>query len=60
MDSPISVALLEQAAPPDTVTYTVDGRLFVVKPVFKETSDESIGSILLRLMQSEFDKDNVV
>jgi hypothetical protein len=59
-ETAIRAAPPDQPALPDTVTYTFDGRIFVVKPVFKETSGDSVGSILLRLMQSELDKDNVV
>ena len=33
--------------------YEVDGKTFIVKPVFKEDSGESITSILIKLMQLE-------
>ena len=34
-------------------TYTVEGRKFVVTPVFHEDGRETFGSILMRLMQAE-------
>jgi hypothetical protein len=36
-----------------TTTYTIGGKTFVVEPVFKEDSKDTIGSILMRLMQSD-------
>ncbi len=47
--------------PPDAVpnpmnkksTYMVDGRRFVVTPVFLEDGGESFGSVLMRLMKAE-------
>ena len=39
-----------------TTTYHIDGRSFVVKPVFKEDSANTFGSILLRLMQADFER----
>ena len=34
-------------------TYHVDGRKFIVTPVFPEEGRESFGTILMRLMKSE-------
>ncbi|MDL2218640.1 transposon-encoded TnpW family protein [Christensenellaceae bacterium OttesenSCG-928-M15] len=37
----------------DTRTYTVQGKTFVVEPVFKEGAKETVGTVLLRLIQSD-------
>lgn len=37
----------------ETTTYRIEGRSFVVKPVFKEDSTNTLGAILLRLMQAD-------
>ena len=37
----------------ETTTYRVEGRSFVVKPVFKEGNANTFGAILLRLMQAD-------
>ena len=37
----------------ETTTYRIEGRSFVVKPVFKEDSANTLGAILLRLMQAD-------
>lgn len=34
-------------------TYTVDGRRFIVTPVFHESGRESFGSVLMRLMKAD-------
>ena len=34
------------------ITYQVNGTSFVVQPIFKEKSSETLGSVLLRLMTS--------
>ncbi len=39
-------------------TYHIEGRSFVVQPVFKRENANPIGIILLRLMQAEFEKNN--
>ncbi len=36
-----------------TTTYRVNGRSFVVEPVFKKEQTTTIGDILLRLMQAD-------
>ena len=33
-----------------TTTYTIDGNYFVVEPIFKTQSSETLGTILLRLL----------
>ena len=33
--------------------YEIDGKIFVVKPVYKENSNESVTSILVKLLNSE-------
>ena len=40
----------------ETTTYHIEGRSFVVEPVFKEESPDTLGSVLLRLMKSESEK----
>jgi hypothetical protein len=42
----------QQAAP---VTYDLDGRTFIVKPVFKEKPGQTLSDTLLRLMRSDFE-----
>ena len=39
-----------------TTTYTIKGKTFIVEPVFKEDSKDTVGSILMRLMQSDREK----
>ena len=34
-------------------TYMIDGKKFIVTPVFREDGRETLGSILMRLMKSE-------
>ena len=34
-------------------TYKIDGRNFIVTPIFHEDKRESFGSILMRLMKAE-------
>lgn len=46
-----SIGVQEKMKKPST--YTVDGRKFIVTPVFYEDGRESLGSILMRLMKSE-------
>ena len=42
----------------ETTTYHIEGRSFVVQPVFKTENANAIGDILLRLMQAECEKAN--
>ncbi|MFV0361918.1 MAG: hypothetical protein ACK5LL_02380 [Suipraeoptans sp.] len=37
----------------NTRTYTVQGKTFIVEPVFKEGAKETVGTVLLRLIQSD-------
>jgi len=37
----------------NTTNYDFDGKVFTVESVFKETSEETFGSILLRLIRNE-------
>ena len=37
-------------------TYRIGNRTFIVKPVFKEESFQTLGEVLLRLMKSESEK----
>lgn len=40
----------------EKTTYRIGDRSFVVEPVFKKDSQETLGSVLLRLMKSEREK----
>lgn len=35
------------------VTYQINKTVFVVQPVFKESGEETLGMVLLKLMRSE-------
>ena len=37
-------------------TYHIDGRSFIVQPVFKQENANSLGEVLLRLMQADYEK----
>ena len=39
-----------------TTSYHINGRSFVVQPVFKQENAKSLGTILLRLMQADCEK----
>ena len=39
-------------------TYRIGNRSFIVEPVFKEESSQTLGEVLLRLMKSESEKLN--
>jgi hypothetical protein len=39
----------------DTRTYTIQGKTFIVEPVFKDGAKETVGTVLLRLIQSDVD-----
>jgi hypothetical protein len=45
---PCNVALSEEVR-----KYEIDGRTFIVKPVYKENSNESVISILVKLLNSD-------
>lgn len=34
-------------------TYQIDGRQFIITPVFREESNETLGTVLLRLMEND-------
>lgn len=36
--------------------YQVDGKVFMVEPVFQESGNETIGTILIKLMQADTGK----
>ena len=40
----------------EQMTYRFGNRAFVVEPVFKEESTDTLGSVLLRLMKAEHEK----
>ena len=37
----------------DSSTYQVDGKVFIVTPVFRDEASETLGDILLKLMKTE-------
>ena len=37
----------------DSSTYQVDGKVFIVTPLFRDEASETLGDILLKLMKSE-------
>ena len=37
-------------------TYHIDGRSFIVQPVFKDDNANSLGEVLLRIIQSDCEK----
>lgn len=39
-----------------TTTYHINGRSFVVQPVFKQENANPLGAVLLRLMQADCEK----
>ena len=44
---------LSQNLSEETVTYHLKGRTFIVQPVFKKENANTLGAILLRLMQAD-------
>ena len=40
----------------EQMTYRFGNRAFIVEPVFKEESPDTLGSVLLRLMKAEHEK----
>lgn len=40
-------------SPFETSKYQVDGKVFMVEPVFQESGSETIGTILVKLMQAD-------
>ena len=46
-----------KSSPLDKQTpYHIDGRSFIVQPVFKDDNANSLGEVLLRIMQSDCEK----
>ena len=46
----------EKTKNPEMLTYRIGNRSFIVEPVFKEESSQTLGEVLLRLMKSESEK----
>lgn len=40
----------------EQMTYRFGNRAFIVEPIFKEESPDTLGSVLLRLMKAEHEK----
>jgi hypothetical protein len=55
MQSKTTTDRSEQKELSKPTTYTLDGRKFIVEPVFKENAHETFGEILLKLI---LDKEN--
>ena len=41
---------------PAPVTYTFDGRAFIVQPVFKDEAPNTVSDVLLRLMRADLEE----
>ena len=54
MNNPTQTEIQEKMKKPST--YEVDGRRFIVTPVFNENGHESFSEILLRLIKKEVAK----
>ncbi len=46
----------KDSPPNETVTYRINGKSFIVQPVFKEDAKITVGEILLRLMEAEVER----
>lgn len=46
----------EQNPLEDTRSYNIQGKTFVVEPVFKESAKDTVATVLLRLIQSDTEK----
>lgn len=44
---------INQSSLDERTTYHIEGRSFVVQPVFKKENANTLGAILLRLMQAD-------
>ncbi len=44
---------INQSSLEERTTYHIEGRSFVVQPVFKKENANTLGAILLRLMQAD-------
>ena len=51
-----STQTLSQSLSEETTTYYIKGRTFIVQPVFKKENANTLGAILLRLMQADCEK----
>ena len=51
-----STQLSSQSLSEETMTYHIKGRTFIVQPVFKKENANTLGAILLRLMQADCEK----
>lgn len=40
----------------NTSTYKVDGKTFIVEPVFQKDGHDTLGTILMRLMRADADR----
>ena len=49
---------LSQSLSEETAVYHFKNRTFIVQPVFKQESTNTLGTILLRLMQADQEKAN--
>lgn len=38
----------------DSSTYDVNGKVFIVTPIFRKEGSETLGEVLLKLMKSEY------
>lgn len=52
-DIPSSQNATKNAPLSKTTTYQFDGRKFVVTPIFRQEGHETLGGVLLKLMQTE-------
>ena len=48
---------LSQSLSEETATYHFKGRTFIVQSVFKKENANTLGAILIRLMQADCEKD---
>ncbi len=46
---------IDQSPLEERTTYHIEGRSFIVQPVFKKENAKTLGAILLRLMQADYE-----
>ena len=46
---------IDQSPLEEKTTYHIEGRSFIVQPVFKKENANTLGAILLRLMQADYE-----
>ncbi len=46
---------IDQSPLEERTTYHIEGRSFIVQPVFKKENANTLGAILLRLMQADYE-----